>query len=112
MKKKIIGSKALNAWMKEKVSKSEIKRDYWIRVPKKWWRNDLKGLTPLERCVLIDLKLYANEEGKCFPSMLTIAKDLEIARNSVLKGIHGLVRKEWVKIEKIHPRRNSYLLLS
>jgi len=99
---------------KQKVSREEeskkLKRGVWVRVPKKWWLNELKELTPLERCVLVELRVYRNVDGRCFPSQKTIARDLRVSENSVLKGIKGLLKKEFITKGKVNPRRNFYVL--
>lgn len=110
MPKKIMGSEALAEWRKEKFSQPGQKKSWWIRIPKKWWLNDLKKLTPLERCVLIELKLYANRENSCYPAQSTLARDLNLDFKTIRKGISGLKKKRYLKIVKITSRRNSYIL--
>jgi DNA-binding MarR family transcriptional regulator len=99
---------------KEKVSREEesqkLKRGVWVRVPKKWWLNELKELTPLERCVLIELRQYRSVEGECYPTQKTIARDLRVSENTALKGIKGLLKKKFIKKGKKNPRRNFYVL--
>lgn len=108
--KKIIGSDALNRWMKEKVTGGEKKKDWWVRIPKGWWFNDLKNLNPSERAVLITLKLYADQDGNAYPSLRTMAKNLNCNPHTVLKAVNGLVKKEYLEVVKRRGRFNSYKL--
>jgi len=106
----IIGSNALNKWLKEKVNQPGKKKDWWIRIPKGWWFNTMEKLNPAERCVLITLKLYANENGECYPSLRTMAKNLNCSVNLVRRGVNGLEKKGCLEIIRGRGRFNSYKL--
>jgi len=82
---------------KQKNKKADEK-NWWIRIPKNWWRVALKGLTPHERCILITLRLYANREGYCYPSLRTISSDLNISINTTRKYLKDLEKKKYIKI--------------
>lgn len=103
----------LNDFTKEQMAKFEKragKRSWWIRIPKKWWFNDLSGLGFSERCVLISLKLHADREGKCFPSLRTLARQLGSTPKTILKAVKNLEKKRYVKIVVRRGRFNSYIL--
>jgi len=105
--------KPLNEFTKEQLAKFERragKRSWWIRIPKKWWLNDLEGLGPSERCVLISLRLHADREGKCFPSLRTLARQLSVNPKTILRAVKKLETKGYVKIVVRRGRFNSYIL--
>ncbi|GAI14369.1 unnamed protein product, partial [marine sediment metagenome] len=47
--------------------------DYYVRVPQKWWRGGLKGLSGIERCILISLRVW----GHLRPTTSQLARELE-----------------------------------
>ena len=93
------------------VSEPKKASDYWTRIPKKWWREGLKGLTPVERCVLIELKLYVEIDKKYSPSQATMARDIEISKKSVIRGLKGLERKNRIEVDRSNHTRLYYTLL-
>lgn len=104
---------SLNDFYKEKAEglKKPIRpRSWWIRIPKKWWFEDLSGLSFSERCVLISLKLHADKQGKCFPSLRTMAQQLKVNPHTILKAVRNLEKKGFVKIVVVRGRFNSYFL--
>jgi len=80
------------------IKKEKDKKIFWVRIPKNWWRETLEGLTPHERCILITLRLYANREGYCYPSLRTISSDLKISINTTRKYLKDLEKKGHIKI--------------
>ena len=114
-KGEVKGSAALAAWQREQQERTAgpaKKKEWWVRVPKKWWLNDLEKLSPAERCVLITLKIHDNKKFGCFPSIRTLAKELHVSQNTILKAIKKLRRKGFFKIVKRSGRFNSYILKS
>ena len=85
-------------------------RGWWVRVPKKWWQNDLKGLSFAERCVLISLKTHDNRRFGCFPSLRTLAKELDSTPKTILKAIRSLKEKGFLEVVVRRGRFNSYIL--
>jgi hypothetical protein len=67
----------------------KVKEGYWIRTPAKWWRNDLHGLRPIERCLLISLRVW----GHLRPSTNKLAKELGITWRTADKGLKILRKK-------------------
>jgi len=53
------------------------------------WRLRMR-LTPVERLVLIYLVDRASRDGVCWPSLSTIAEDLEVDRKSVVRALKSL----------------------
>lgn len=107
------GFEALANWEKEIAARAagpEKKRDWWIRVPKKWWLNDLEKLSPAERCVLITLKIHDNKKFGCFPSTRLMARELHVSQPTILKAIKKLKKKGFLKVVKTSGRFNSYIL--
>jgi len=58
----------------------------------------LHALNAVEKVVYIGLRLYANKEGHCWPSMRRLAKELALCLNTIRKTIHSLEQKKWLKI--------------
>ena len=67
-------------------------KGYWIRVPEKWWRGALEGLKPIERCLLISLKVW----GVIKPSKSKLARELGVSRYSVIKYLKKLKEKGYL----------------
>jgi len=84
--------------LEKDIPKDESKKDFFIRTPKKWWLGALKGLNPIERCLLIDLRLYADPTGFCYPSLRRLSSDLTISINSTRKYLKILQKKGHLKI--------------
>lgn len=100
-------------WEKEildRYKKLSGKKTWWIRIPKKWWFNDLESLAFSERCVLISLKLHANQKGECFPSLRTMARQLNANPKTILRAVKNLEKKQYIKVVVRKGRFNSYLL--
>jgi len=95
---KIIGREALNKWEHQEIKKSGKAR-YGISITKKKWLNDLYGLNPHEKVIYIGLRLYADREGHCWPSMRTLAKDLNLNKMTIQKYILTLKEKRFLKIK-------------
>jgi len=74
------------------------KKSFWIRTPKKWWLETLKGLNPVERCLLITLRLYASPTGFCYPSLRKLSSDLKISKDTTRKYLKTLEKKGHLKI--------------
>lgn len=110
---KVEGSAALLkyqlGWPNEKTKPKE-KKGYWVRVPKKWWLKDLKNLSPVERCILITLKIHANKENIAWPAQDTIADELKITRMTIFRVMKKLDKKGFYKVKKSDGRSNSYKL--
>jgi len=71
--------------LKKKGIKDARKADFRCWVGQRWWRQDLKGLRPIERCILISYQMVGSKYPK--PSERFIARELGISRNSVSKYI-------------------------
>ncbi len=69
-----------------------VKEDYYIKIPQKWWRIALKGLKPIERCLLISLRVW----GAIRPSKSKLARELGVSRNSVVKYLKKLREKGYL----------------
>jgi len=78
--------KEVAVWIDEQKSKIAQRKDYWIRIPQKWWRNELLGIRPIERCLLISLRLWGAKK----PSKSQLARELGITRWAVRKGLERL----------------------
>lgn len=83
--------------MKKTISRPH---DNWGKIQ----RESLKYLKGNDLRVYADLLTYANDKGKCWPSVETISKDLGISSRNVQKHLANLERDGW--IEK-HLRTNT-----
>gem|GEM_PF-4634717 len=54
------------------------------------------GLNEHEKVVMTCLAQHANEQGTCFPSITTVAKECSISRSTALRAIEGLTKKGWI----------------
>lgn len=84
-------------WEPEK-DKEKPQKTFWVRTPKKWWLETLKGLNPIQRCLLISLRCYADRKGFCYPSLRRLSVDLGISINSTRKYLRILEEKKHIKI--------------
>lgn len=82
---------------KEEILKKDIK-SFYVRIPKKWWLERLEDLNPAEKCILVNLMLYANREGYCYPSLRKISADLKITKDTTRKYLRTLEKKGHIKI--------------
>lgn len=80
----------------------------WARVPKKFWIGMLAGSTPAERVVAIELKVYANKRGECWPPISLMAKDTELNKDTIVKSLKALEKKELIKITRTKGHVNFY----
>ena len=64
---------------------------YWVRVPEKWWRGALRGLKPIERCILISLRIAGAQK----PSHSHLARELNTTRHTIIKYLK-ILKKKWV----------------
>ena len=62
---------------------------YWVRVPEKWWRGALHGLKPIERCILISLRIA----GARKPTKSHLARELNTTRYTIIKYLKILKKK-------------------
>jgi len=88
-----------------------IKKDWYVRIPRNWWRNELGELDCVQKCLLIDLMTYADKTGKCWPAIRRIAKDLGIDKNTVMKHTRLLAKKGFIKMEKSQKNYKWYYKL-
>jgi len=71
------------------VEEKEPKRDYWVRVPQHWWRNALAGLNPVERCIMVSLRIW----GARKPTKSQLARELNTTRWTIIKYLKILKKK-------------------
>jgi hypothetical protein len=62
---------------------------YWVRIPEKWWRVALHGLKPIERCILISLRVA----GAWKPNKSHLARELDTTRHTIIKYLKILKKK-------------------
>jgi len=81
--------------IKEKGEKGFRKPEscYWVRVPEKWWRYELKGLSCIQRCILISLRVW----GHLRASKSQLARELGVSRLTIRKHFKILKEKRFIK---------------
>jgi len=62
------------------------KGDSWQYTSGKWWRRGLKGLDPVERCLIQSLRIW----GPIRPPKAQLARELEISRTIVVEYMKKL----------------------
>jgi len=75
-----------------KINKPYETKGYWVRIPQKWWRKELSGLKPIERCLLISLMVW----GEIKPSTRKLAKELNIKWETAQKWLKRLRQKNFI----------------
>ena len=70
-----------------KKSKEILIPKIWI--PHKWWREVLKGLTPMERCILISLGIWKDIK----PSKSQLARELKTTTQTIRRNLKTLKEK-------------------
>ncbi len=55
------------------------------------------GLKLRAKAVYMYLKSRSDKDGKCFPSIKTIAKDLDISQSTVKRALRELERNGYIK---------------
>jgi len=84
----------------EKIFSLKKKFHYGVNITKQRLHNDLYDLDPNEKVVYIDLLLYKDQQGYCYPSMRTLAGNLNLNKDTIQKTIKSLTKKGFLKIEK------------
>lgn len=98
-----------------RVSIPEVKpkqKDWWIKIPKRFWFKDLAGLNPVERCLLISLRLHQNLQGTAYPSFRRLANELGISKNTAHKHILSLAQRGLFKMERAKKNQKWYYKMS
>jgi|AntAceMinimDraft_8_1070364.scaffolds.fasta_scaffold78096_3 hypothetical protein len=94
--------------------KRKKQRTWWTRISTNLWRELMKDLKPIQRSIYVSLKLYASNEGYCYPSNRLLAKELNVDKDTILENIKILEKKGWIKIIKTKTLKglsNNYTLL-
>lgn len=90
------------------------KKSWWFKITRKRWVNDWGDLNPTQRATLQTLWLYAGNKTLCFPSIKTLAADLNSSERTIDRTIKKLEKLKYIKIEKCKNRVgvfNKYSLL-
>jgi len=96
--------------LEERATGPKEKKSWTIHPSEKQWRNDMKGLNPTQRCILIDLRYYARKEDEAWPPISDIAKNLNVSESTIQRHIPFLAKKGFVEIIKTSGRNNLYKL--
>lgn len=87
-------------------------KDWWVKIPKRFWFQDLKGLNPIERCLLVSLRLYRNPQGLAYASFRRMANDLGISKDTARKHILALATRGFFKMERSKTNQKWYYRVS
>lgn len=115
-KNRIDGVQPLNEFMAEarksiqRTSPSQNKKaNTWkIHPSEKQWRLDMRKLKPIHRCILIDLRFYARTDNIAWPSIPTLAQNLNVSESTIKRAMPLLAKKRFVKIVKKLGQNNLY----
>jgi len=66
--------------------------DFWQYTSGKWWRRGLKGLTPVERCLVQSLRLW----GPIRPPKAQLAREIKVSRTIIIKHMKILKTKAFL----------------
>jgi len=84
----------------EKKEKKDGNKDFRFNLSRRKWRGDMKELTPVERCIVIDIWIYSQNKYSAYPSIRTMADNLKLNKATIVRNIKSLVIKKWFKIVK------------
>ncbi len=65
------------------------------------------GLKPRAKLVYFYLRGRCDKEGKCFPSIKTIARDLDISSSTVRRALRELEKSGYLRIELRYRKNNG-----
>lgn len=73
------------------------------------WAERNKFFSSTEKLILVRLADYADSEGKCFPSILTLCEETSLAKRGVINTLKSLANKNIIYKSRKH-RNNSYVI--
>jgi DNA-binding transcriptional ArsR family regulator len=62
------------------------------------WAFEARGLTPVERLILLALADWANDDGECWPGQVSIAEKVEVSESTVRRAIRRLEAAEVIEV--------------
>jgi len=104
-------SQTMRNWEKEvgeRSSSPKEKKSWKIHPSEAQWRENMKGLNPIQRCILIDLRFYTRTKVECYPSVALLGKNLNVAPSTISRNLSGLVRKHLIKVVRQTGEKNHY----
>ena len=100
--------------LKSRTPKTEKKEYHGCWLSKTKLHETLHNLDPTEKVIYLNLWLYADKYGHCWPSMRHQADKLNLDKGTIQKNIHSLETKGFLKIEVkqgTQGKRHEYSLL-
>lgn len=94
------GYNNLAKWEREVALGQAKGRPYGFSISKYRLHSGLYGLSPVEKVVFLDLCLYRDRQGHCWPSYRTLAANLGLNIKTIQKTIKSLEQKGFLRIEK------------
>ena len=80
----------------------------WTGLSKRKWIEDWAGLNPSQRSTMVSLWLYAGKKAVCWASMRRLARELGLARNTILNNIKVLEKGGFIRVEKAWGKKGNY----
>ena len=94
---------------RDNTAHDDWKRAAWGQVPF-WWVARLKGCHELTVRLVITLAAYADKNGRCYPSVPTLAADLAVTERQVWKALDRLEAANIVRRTRRYNNSNIYHL--
>jgi len=79
-----------------------------LKILTRAWNTDCR--TPCQKLMLAALADYANDSGRCWPSLTSLAKKCSLSRQGVINQLRGLQKVGLIEIEKKGGFSNRYRL--
>lgn len=98
----------------EKQIREAKKSSFYVKITKNMFLNDYHRLSPTLRVVYITLKLYASQNGVCYPSYALLGRTAGLSKSTIKRSLKLLEDKGWIRIEKRYQKNgktNVYFLL-
>lgn len=99
--------------LKKQIAEAK-KSSFYVKITKNMFLNDYHTLSPTLRVVYITLKLYASQNGVCYPSHELLGRTAGLSKSTIIRSLKLLEDKGWIKIEKRYKKNgksNVYHLL-
>ena len=114
----VMGTQGLNEFYADKQKEATSQKTTYQKKDGSWkihpsqsqWRESMKTLNPVQRCLLVDLNFYARTKKECYPSEETLARNLNISKKTVARNIKILTRKRLISKTKEKGKSNTYKL--
>jgi len=81
----------------------------YIKIDWDWLRCELHGLSGTATRVLLVLLSFRNRKtGECYPSMVKIARILDVSEDTVERAISELDSQQWIQRDRARTNRYTF----